>query len=105
MWHYTYSYTCINKPIETNFKYVKLSMLIIVVFIDFSCGRIITVICSLYSCLRSCVKVPEGLTEFFRCTVGTKQGCMISPCLFALCANELVRLLDELNPSKKVLHI
>ena len=97
MWHYTYSYTCINKPIETNFKYVKLSMLIIVVFIDFSCGRIITVIRSLYSCLRSCVKVPEGLTEFFRCTVGTKQGCMISPCLFALCANELVCLLDELD--------
>ena len=60
-------------------------------------GRIITVIRSLYSCLRSCVKVPEGLTEFFRCTVGTRQGCMISPFLFALYVNELVRLLDELG--------
>ena len=40
-------------------------------------GRIITVIRSLYSCLRSCVKVPEGLTEFFRCTVGTRQGCLL----------------------------
>ena len=80
-------------------------------FIDFSCafdsiphthlwyrllqdgihGRIITVIRSLYSCLRSCVKVPGGLTEFFRCTVGTRQGCMISPFLFALYVNELGR--------------
>ena len=88
-----------------------------VAFIDFSCafdsvphthlwyrllqdgihGRIITVIRSLYSCLRSCVKVPEGLTEFFRCTVGTRQGCMISPYLFSLYVNELVRLLDELG--------
>ena len=58
-------------------------------------GRIINVIRSLYSNLKSCLKVPYGLTEYFACVVGTRQGCMISPFLFILYLNELVRLLRD----------
>ena len=88
-----------------------------VAFIDFSCafdsmphlhlwyhllqngihGRIITVIRSLYSCLKSCVKLPDGLTDFFTCTVGTRQGCMISPFLFILYVNKLINMLNEFH--------
>ena len=51
-------------------------------------GRIINVIRSLHSNLKSCLKVPYGLTEYFACVVGTRQGCIISP--FLLYLNELV---------------
>ena len=66
-------------------------------------GCIINVICSLYSNLKSCLKVPYGLIEYFACVVGTRQGCMISPFLFILYLNELVRLLrDHQCPSIRV---
>ena len=32
--------------------------------------------------LKSCVKVNEGLTEFFGCNIGTRQGCISSPIIF-----------------------
>ena len=60
-------------------------------------GRIITVIRSLYSCLKSCVKLQDDLTDFFTCTVGTRQGCMISPFLCILYVNELINTLNEFH--------
>ena len=39
---------------------------------------------SMYKTLCSCVKTSEGLTEFFPCKIGTRQGCMLSPFLFVL---------------------
>ena len=56
-------------------------------------GFIIAVIRALYSRLRSCVRVPE----LFTCTIGTRQGCMISPLLFALYVNELVHMFREFH--------
>ena len=76
-------------------------------------GRILTVLRSMYSKLRSCVRSPNGLTELFTCMCGTRQGCMISPYLFILYINELVNIfintictglyLDEDNPSLHML--
>ena len=60
-------------------------------------GHIITVIRYLYSRLRSCVRVPGGLTEFFTCAIGTRPGCMISPLLFALYVSELVHMFREFH--------
>ena len=39
---------------------------------------------SMYCNLKSCVKVQNSLTEFFKCNIGTKQGCVSSPIIFSL---------------------
>ena len=54
-------------------------------------GRILGVIRSMYKTLCSCVKTSEGLTEFFPCRIGTRQGCMLSPFLFVLYLNLFIR--------------
>ena len=53
-------------------------------------GKVLTVLQSMYSQLKSCVRTPAGLTEYFDCTIGTRQGCMLSPFLFTLYIGELV---------------
>ena len=50
-------------------------------------GKIFTVFKSMYAQLKSCVKTPNGLSDLFLCTVGTRQGCMVSPFLFVLYIN------------------
>ena len=40
--------------------------------------------------LKSCVKVNNSLTKFFKCSVGTRQGCVSSPIIFSLFINDLV---------------
>ena len=47
----------------------------------------------MYAQLESCVLTPQGLTEYFKCTVGTRQGCMISPLIFITVMAQLDELL------------
>ena len=58
-------------------------------------GKVLNVLRSMYASLESCVRTPGGITEFFKCSVGTRQGCMLSPCLFSLYVGELITMLDE----------
>ena len=58
-------------------------------------GNILIVLRSMYAVLKSCVKTSEGLTSFFNCHVGTRQGCMLSPFLFVLYIGELLQLLRQ----------
>ena len=60
-------------------------------------GKFLQVIQSMYSQLQSCVKTNNGLSEYFDCIVGTKQGCMISPFMFILFINELITLFNNSN--------
>ena len=60
-------------------------------------GKIFTVFKSMYAQLKSCVKTPNGLSDLFLCTVGTRQGCMVSPFLFALYIDELVTMCNQLQ--------
>ena len=53
-------------------------------------GKILGVIRSMYSNLKACVKTPSGITEWFKCNVGTRQGCMLSPFLFTMYLNEFI---------------
>ena len=52
-------------------------------------GKFINIIKSMYSEVKSCVRSNDGLTEFFPCNKGLRQGCLLSPLLFALFLNDL----------------
>ena len=54
-----------------------------------------TIFRSVYQQLKACVKVNEGLTEFFSCTIGTRQGCISSPIIFSLFISVLVSCLKS----------
>ena len=56
-------------------------------------GKIFNVLKSMYAQLESCVLTPQGLTEYFKCTVGTRQGYMISLLIFITVMAQLDELL------------
>ena len=58
-------------------------------------GRKLNVSRDMYSKMKACVKTKQGLTEFFNCTIGTRQGCMLSPFLFSFFIGELVQMLKD----------
>lgn len=56
-------------------------------------GKMLKLLRNMYGNLKSCVRTDQGLTEFFDCTVGTRQGCMLSPFLFAFYIGEFIKVL------------
>jgi hypothetical protein len=58
-------------------------------------GKILKVLNSMYNQLFSCVQTPQGLTEMFKCHVGTRQGCMLSPFLFIIYLNKYIQTCNE----------
>ena len=56
-------------------------------------GKFLSIFRSMYSQLKSCVKVNNGLTQFFDCHIGTRQGCVSSPIIFSLFINDLISYL------------
>jgi hypothetical protein len=59
-------------------------------------GQILRVLQNMYSKLKSAVRLDGNmLTEWFNCTVGTRQGCMISPLMFTFYLNELIERVNN----------
>ena len=58
-------------------------------------GRILLVLRSMYSKLTPCIKTSCGITNYFKCVIGTRQGCMASPLLFILFVNVLTDMFEE----------
>ena len=58
-------------------------------------GKFLSIFKSMYSQLKLCVKVKDGLTQFFDCHIGTRQGCVSSPIIFSLFINDLVSYLKS----------
>lgn len=58
-------------------------------------GKFLDILRSMYGRLSACVKTEDGLTSYFPCHVGTRQGCVSSPLIFTLFINDLVTLLKE----------
>lgn len=52
-------------------------------------GTMLNAIISMYKDVTACVKTPSGMTDFFPCTLGVKQGCPLSPSLFGLYIDSL----------------
>jgi hypothetical protein len=46
----------------------------------------------MYAGLKYCVKTSSNLSDLFSCTIGTRQGCMLSPILFTLFVNEFIQM-------------
>lgn len=58
-------------------------------------GKILRVLRSMYAQLKTCVRTPSGLTDFFACDIGIRQGCVLSPFLFALYIGELTDMMKR----------
>ena len=58
-------------------------------------GKVIRIIMNMYEEAKSCVKSSDGLTNFFKCETGVRQGENLSPFLFAIFLNDLERFLED----------
>jgi Reverse transcriptase (RNA-dependent DNA polymerase)/Endonuclease/Exonuclease/phosphatase family len=56
-------------------------------------GTMLKALISMYKEVSACVKTPSGVTDFFPCTLGVKQGCPLSPSLFGLYIDRLEKIL------------
>ena len=54
-------------------------------------GNFLKIVTSLYDKVKSCVRGNNSLTDIFPCSRGVRQGCLLSPVLFALYLNDLNR--------------
>ena len=45
-------------------------------------GKMIKLLRSMYSSLKASVRTQQGMSEWFECNIGTRQGCILSPFLF-----------------------
>lgn len=60
-------------------------------------GNMLQTIKSMYSNLKSCIRLSGTLTNWFSTDVGVRQGGKLHPTLFALFINDSVPELNSLN--------
>ena len=52
-------------------------------------GNLFKVMKDMYKCVKACVRVKNECTDYFECSVGLKQGCLLSPLIFSIFINDL----------------
>ena len=52
-------------------------------------GKVYNSLTGMHKSVKACVRTSTGLTDYFDCPIGLKQGCLASPILFSLFINEL----------------
>ena len=58
-------------------------------------GNFLYLLRDMYDKATACVQTTDGLTSNFKCTVGTRQGCLLSPFLFIFYLYILVEMLKH----------
>ena len=53
-------------------------------------GKMLSVLRAMYSNLKSCVKTNDGLSEYFSCCKGTRQGCILARFFKSILMNLLI---------------
>ena len=68
--------------------------------------KIVSLIVAFYEDSECCVKTPDGQTRFFRIMSGVKQGCVLSPLLFVIVIDYILRSTStdgiQLNPETRL---
>ena len=67
-------------------------------------GKMWRILKNIYNQVESSVLLGQGLSDFFTIEVGLRQGCLLSPILFDLFLNDLVKELNSLKKGVKVGH-
>ena len=57
--------------------------------------HLISLICKLYGNQESAVRTDAGITEWFKGGRGVRQGCILSPSLYDLYAEDMRTVLEE----------
>src|SRR5689334_2754314 len=60
-------------------------------------GKLWRVLVNFYKQVQNCVLIGNVRTNFFDSEAGLRQGCVLSPILFALFINDLILEIDQLN--------
>jgi hypothetical protein len=60
-------------------------------------GKMWRVLRSIYETVESCVRINGNLTDWFPVETGVRQGCVLSPLLYALFINGLVKEINAMN--------
>ena len=74
---------------------VNRDILWIVLFRSGVRGKMLSMIRGIYATVQACVMSKLGLSDFFECFQGLKQGCILSPVLFSMLINELANEILE----------
>jgi len=73
------------------FDYIDRDMLLYKLLLNKIDGKLYNSIKNIYSSTVSTIRINNKLTDWFDCATGVKQGCNLSPTLFAIFANDLVK--------------
>ena len=65
-------------------------------------GKMLHALKSLYTNVKCNVRINSCVTDWFEVQTGLKQGCKLSPILFALYINDLCKALDDVGCGSKL---
>ena len=57
--------------------------------------KAVKMIIAFYSCVQCCVRWGAKLSEFFKCHLGVKQGCLLGPLIVSLLISEVVNFIRK----------
>ena len=60
-------------------------------------GKLYKNLLAMYKSVKECIRTSNGLTDFYNCSFGLKQGCLASPILFSIFINEFA---EEVAPTR-----